>query len=127
MRNSKCPPIDGPNVGYATRFRQALKFAKLLGYDDETGEKLFGSYAKVAKELGVTAPYIGDLYRGIQMPSGKMGVEIARKLGVTSSWLNDEEGPMVAGSVVSLEKLSDDDQAVVRSLIKSLEAKGEKQ
>lgn len=123
MSKQKIPPIDGPHPEYAKRFRQALQWAGWLVYDLETETKISGSYEDVAEKLGFTRAYIGDLYRGVKFPSGKTGMEIASKLGVSASWLNGGQGPMVADQLISIEDLRPEDQEVIRGMIRSMRRK----
>lgn len=123
MAKQKIPEITGPHKEFALRFRQALRWKGLLVYDETTGEKIAGSYEKAGKVLGITRVYVGDLYRGIQFPSGRTGVELAEKLGVSHSWFVGEPVPMISGSLISIEHLDEEDKKVVLSIIKSMERK----
>lgn len=123
MSKQKIPPIDGEHAEYAKRFRQALRWAGWLVYDEETELKISGSYEDVAKKLGVTRAYVGDLYRGVKFPSGKTGIDIAVKLGVSANWLNANDGPMVTDRLISIEDLHPEDQDVILGMIRSMKRK----
>lgn len=123
MSKQKIPPIDGEHREYAQRFRQALQWAEWLMYDAETGYKISGSYDDVAKKLEVTRAYVGDLYRGVKFPSGKTGIKIANKLGVSANWLNSGSGPMVADQLISIEDLAPEDQEVIHGMLRTMRRK----
>lgn len=123
MPKQKMPAIVGPHKEFALRFRQALRFKKLLAYDETTEEKLFGSYEKAAKALGISRVYVGDLFRGIEFPSGTKGRDLAERLGVSHGWFVGEPVPMISGSLISIEHLDEEDKKVVLSIIKSMERK----
>lgn len=122
MGKDQIPPIMDKHRAFALRFRRALAWAELLSYDEQTGARK-GSYRKAADKLKVSGGYLGELYRGEKFPSGVQGIEIADRLGVSPSWLTGGKGAMVADRMISIDHLSETDQAVVLSVIKSLEDK----
>jgi transcriptional regulator with XRE-family HTH domain len=124
MSKQKLPPIDGEHREYALRFRQALRWAGWIVYDEKTSLKISGSYEDAAKKLGVTRAYVGDLYRGMKFPSGKTGIDIANKLGVSSNWLNAGKGPMVADQMISIEHLAPEDQQLILRMVRAMESSG---
>ena len=89
-------PIDGPHREFAIRFRMAVQFAGLKGYDADRRVK-FGSYAKVAEKLPYKRQMVGNLYRGLQKPDDDKYRQIAKATKVSYTWLRDGTGDMVAG------------------------------
>ena len=90
------PAITGKHQKFAIRFRQALQYAGLMGFDP-VEQKKFGSYAKVAEKLPFKRVMIGEIYRGEKIPEQDKYVLIAKACRVNYIWLRDGIGDMVSG------------------------------
>jgi len=80
--------------GFAGRFAEALVYAGIYGIGPN-GKKL-GSQRSAAKRFSFEAPFLGRLLNGTSLPSYDTAVEIAKVCGVSTTWLIDGIGPMVA-------------------------------
>lgn len=94
--NPALPEITGKHVEFAIRFRQALQYAGLMGFDPKK-QKKFGSYVKAAEKLPFKSVMTGEIYRGEKLPEQDKYVQIAKATRVNYIWLRDGIGDMASG------------------------------
>lgn len=116
------PDIDGEYVQFAKNFRAALAWNEWLGLDEKTGKKK-GSLRKAGDKLKMSGAYVGMLLRGRQFPSGPMGADLAEKMKVSHNWLTNNEGPMVADKLISIDHLDLEDQVDLLNRLRLAEKK----
>ena len=114
VQHPSLEPIDGPHKEFAIRFRMALQFAGMKGFDADRGVK-FGSYSKAAEKLPYKRQMIGNLWRGQQRPDEDKYRVIAKATKVSYTWLRDGAGDMVAGDDYN-EAISNAPESVRRAI-----------
>lgn len=120
--HSSLPPITGRHRDFAIRFRMALQYAGLMGYDPESKSK-FGSFEKVANKRGMPykRAFIGNLYRGEQLPEQSKYAAVAKALGVDQVWLQTGSGAMVGSRDYNqvIEELPAEVRKAIDAIIKT--------